>query len=423
MSKRKQREAELSRADTLRRDPRLGVPRGTAAILARLPSGSSLLQYHVTKAGAWLVRLDGKTKSIAVHELRWPGGKAITPETLGKAVDGFLDKIVVARGATRGRSAKREASDHATLGRRLFQALMPEVIFEKYGKDDAVYLAPHGALRRLPFEALVVASKPGLTYWLDRGPAVAYVPSASALLWCLERRKEQQQGERAAIDVVALGDPVFELPRLAHSGREVAGIRAAFGDGAKQAPTTAQIAAWHSGTAPLPRVVSLVRGQATLANLARFATRARILHIATHQLAGKDAMGQPFNRLALTGSHLGLQDMIAGCSHRLDACELVVLSACDTHRSEVATRVQDREGVMALPWGIHFAGCPAVIASLWQVEDASTAELMQTFYQRLSAGKEKDRLRAFTAARRQHRSKNLDPGHWAPFLFLGAHGR
>ena len=38
------------------------------------------------------------------------------------------------------------------------------------------------------------------------------------------------------------------------------------------------------------------------------------------------------------------------------------------------------EGLMGLVRGFMYAGTPRVVASLWQVDDAATAELMKRFY-------------------------------------------
>jgi CHAT domain-containing protein len=67
-----------------------------------------------------------------------------------------------------------------------------------------------------------------------------------------------------------------------------------------------------------------------------------------------------------------------------------------------------------------YAGAPRVVASLWDVDDEATAELMKRFYQ----GMLKDGLRpaaalraAQLAIRQQKRWRS--PFYWAGFVLLG----
>jgi len=77
------------------------------------------------------------------------------------------------------------------------------------------------------------------------------------------------------------------------------------------------------------------------------------------------------------GSAIMTAEEIAGLD--LSACDLAVLSACETGRGSVA----GGEGVLGLQRAFHQAGARTVVASLWKVNDQATAALMALFYDRL----------------------------------------
>lgn len=104
-------------------------------------------------------------------------------------------------------------------------------------------------------------------------------------------------------------------------------------------------------------------------------------------------------------------------SHELNA-DLVVLSACETGYG----RFERGNGIASLARSFMYAGVPALIVSLWQVNDASTSELMQYFYRYLSENFNK------AAALRQAKLDYIDqastsayahPAFWSPFILMG----
>ncbi len=100
--------------------------------------------------------------------------------------------------------------------------------------------------------------------------------------------------------------------------------------------------------------------------------------------------------------------------------DLVVLSACE---SGLGKELKG-EGVIGLTRAFMYAGSPRVIASLWNVSDPSTAELMKCFYQHLlSKTHPLPPAQALQKAqiemiKRKH-PQWCQPFHWAAFQLQG----
>ncbi len=95
----------------------------------------------------------------------------------------------------------------------------------------------------------------------------------------------------------------------------------------------------------------------------------------------------------------------------LSACQLVVLSACETGLGEV----KGSEGVFGLQRAFKMSGVKNIIMSLWKVPDAQTAELFDIFYSECFAGKTIHE--AFQSTQSQMKSK-YSPFYWAGFVLL-----
>src|SRR5262249_15503405 len=63
--------------------------------------------------------------------------------------------------------------------------------------------------------------------------------------------------------------------------------------------------------------------------------------------------------------------------------DLVTISAC----YGAGTRWYNNEGVVGLGWAFLHAGARQVVAGLWEVDDASSPQLMDDFYSELTQGK------------------------------------
>ena len=342
-------------------------------------------------------------------------------------------------------AATRPTDNMAQDGYDLFRRLMPAEVWRQIKDDDLVYVIPDWEMNGLPLETLIV-QKPETTdtkknqYWLDQGPPICYGPSAAALLK-LYRQQAGHPTKAFAHQAVLLGDPVLrrnapvsaDLPPAVAQTRDAS--LAAYGPLSplpgtrKEVTGIYQVLTGHPYTGhPDDSVVVLLGEDATSPRLADAVAGTRYLHLATHGLAksGTDSiysgvvLTQPRVATSKDTGLLTLQDLFDHWGGKLDGSELVVLSACDSQGiDKYGENAVTDEGVYGLPLGFWYAGSPAVVASLWEVQDASTAKLMEQFYRNLQSPDCKTKLAAFTAARKQLRQEYPEPFFWAPFIYLG----
>jgi CHAT domain-containing protein len=96
--------------------------------------------------------------------------------------------------------------------------------------------------------------------------------------------------------------------------------------------------------------------------------------------------------------------------------EMVVLSACDTG---VGKQVKG-EGLIALTRGFMYAGSARVVASLWKVDDAATAELMGQFYKEIFTNGRRPAAALQAAQSSISKQKRWhSPYFWAGFVLQG----
>lgn len=95
-------------------------------------------------------------------------------------------------------------------------------------------------------------------------------------------------------------------------------------------------------------------------------------------------------------------------------CDLVTLSACESGLS----RVRRGDELIGLIRAFLYAGAPALVCTLWRVDERSTLMLMERFYRGVQAGT------GFAEALRQaqlylrRQPAFADPYYWAPFVLF-----
>jgi CHAT domain-containing protein len=154
---------------------------------------------------------------------------------------------------------------------------------------------------------------------------------------------------------------------------------------------------------------------ATSGALARY----RIVHFATHGLLNSEHPELSGLVLSLIDDNGKIRDgflrMHEIYNLRLPA-DVVVLSACQT---ALGKEVKG-EGLVGLTRGFMYAGAQRVVASLWQVDDLATAELMKHFYRGMLQENMRpaEALRAAQIEMSKH-GRWSAPYYWAGFVIQG----
>ena len=104
--------------------------------------------------------------------------------------------------------------------------------------------------------------------------------------------------------------------------------------------------------------------------------------------------------------------------------ELVTLSACETGLGAgFFAEIPAGDDFVGLTRAFLQAGSSSVLATLWEVDDRSTVDLMKYFYRRLEEpGAKHDKAVALANAQQTLRSsgKYKHPYYWAPFVLVGS---
>ena len=113
----------------------------------------------------------------------------------------------------------------------------------------------------------------------------------------------------------------------------------------------------------------------------------------------------------------GVFTALEASSLNLYGTQLVTLSACDTGTGEVA----NWEGVYGLRRSFSMAGAESLLISLWQVDDESTAQLMERYYEKLLEGEERgEALRQLQIEMIHSEEYEVShPNQWAAFILTG----
>jgi len=244
-----------------------------------------------------------------------------------------------------------------------------------------IVVVPHGALHYLPFNAL----NDGRQFMVERY-SMRELPAASVLKF-LKPGPRSEPGELLAFGNPDLGDARYDL---AFAQAEVEGI-----------------------VGGMAKSRALVRRQATETAFRQYSGGFRMLHIASHGEFDPDAPLKSALLLAKDAQNDGTLTVGELYSMHIDA-DLVTLSACETGLGKIA----GGDDVVGLTRGFLYAGAGAIVASLWQVDDRATGQLMGEFYGALRRGA--DKREALRQAQLAMLARQPHPFYWAAFQLTGS---
>jgi CHAT domain-containing protein len=293
----------------------------------------------------------------------------VTKESFSVAV--LPDEKTIASLAAdfRNLAARRQGADERVVTRSLYDTLVLPAAAVLVGRTT-VNVVPDGILNLLPFEAF---RAPDGTFLVERFVFV-YNSSATVLAYL----RGHPIKETAPKMLLALGSPIYPadeplLPAAERSGNSSAGLLPF--SGLEVTNIIREIGG--SGDALLGADASVTKLLSL--DLGGY----RMIHFAVH--AAVNSNRPEASALVLStdqggnyGHHLYPRDIVRT---RLNA-NLVTLSACDTGLG----KLQGGEGVINMTRAFFYAGAHAVVASLWYVEDAATAQLMAAFYRYIHDG-------------------------------------
>jgi CHAT domain-containing protein/predicted negative regulator of RcsB-dependent stress response len=341
--------------------------------------------------------------------------------------------------------SKRARTEYPADAARLSEMILGPLVSRFHYKR--LLIVTDGALQYIPFAALPLKkhkgkSQPGEPLMVES--EIVTAPSASIV--AVLRR--ELAGKQPAVKAVAvLADPVFDTqdsrvsmrPQLSEA-RYMSQLDAKHPDLPRDLQRSWEDVDSRGHGWKIPRLVFSRREADAIVNNSPHSSsleaidfqanrttasspelaQYRVVHFATHSMIDSRTP-------ALSGIVLSLVDRRG---HPQDGflrlwdiynlhlpVDLVVLSGCQT---ALGKRI-DGEGLIGLTRGFMYAGAARVMASLWAVDDAATAELMAQFYQAML---KRDlapaaALRAAQIYMWKQKRWQADPYFWAAFQLQG----
>jgi CHAT domain-containing protein/tetratricopeptide (TPR) repeat protein len=254
-------------------------------------------------------------------------------------------------------------------------------------RGSNVRIVPDGALHSVNFETLPVDDPGKRHYWIED---VTLAVSPSLALLAANAGTTVQAADRS---LLLVGDPTPrppEYPRLGYAPIEMAAVSRHFApartvrvDGDRASPAT------YFAAGP---------------------DKFSVIHFAAHAAANRTS---PLDSAVILSGPPGADKLYArDVADKPLSARLVTISACRS----AGERTYAGEGLIGFAWAFMRAGARQVIAGLWDVDDQSTAALMENLYAGIARGEPApDALRDAKLSMLRSGGNIARPYYWGPF--------
>jgi CHAT domain-containing protein len=310
-------------------------------LLDLIPTGGALIAPVVTAQGSAIFVVPHGVNKVEADHILWLG--EFTTSSLRELLIGTDGEPGWLRTYLENRSTPAiwwEAFNLALeeITRRLVNPIVDKLTELGVASEASLLIMPQGGLGLLPLHTPLIDDY-----------CVTYAPSGYALHTANRRLRAKAEAKKSLLAVI---NPTEDLSFAPAEGNTIAALF-----------DPAQVTRLDGGSATLDAVNKLLQP----------ATR-RLLHFSGHGFYNWEEALQ--SGLVLTDGPLTLNRLISQAD--LGAVRLVTLSACETGITDIT---QSPDEFLGLPAGLMQAGAPAVVSTLWAVDDLSTLLLMERFYQ------------------------------------------
>jgi CHAT domain-containing protein/tetratricopeptide (TPR) repeat protein len=311
-------------------------PVGHQTLLARIPAGTAIIEYAQLEDRliAWTVQRDSLRMTVTM----------VSRQSIDDQVNQFYRSL--AAGRADGSIERSLTALHSLLVKPILPYLhVGEILV--FVPDHSLSVVPFSALYNVRTRRLLIQDSP-----------LTLAPSATVYLQAAERNRTLAgTGMRRAL---VFGDPTFDssvfpdLSRLSEAANEATGVAALY-----------------------PEARLLLGSSATRERFLALAGSYPVVHLAAH---ARTLEGSPLTSVLVLAANKGSGAVYAHelLQLRFLKTRLLVLSVC----SSAGEDRKESPRISGFVRPLLAAGIPAIIGTLWQVNDRESSLLMKSFHER-----------------------------------------